>query len=275
MGAVGAGGPHLGSAEGQRPSHIEAAGAKASQKGKEEGFLENWFYIALAAAAALLLAAAIWKLLRRANPWSRAPYERQEYFLSPAEKAFYDVLDALVGEDVVICPKPAVREVLRVRGNVRRDRQKYFNWISQKHVDFVLCDRETMQILCAVELDDSSHERADRRQRDAFMDKAFRKAKLPLFHIPCRKSYGAKELNELCSFLCQDLLVLEDEEEGPACPAGTTRSAGTTHSALPLCPDCGVPMVLRTASRGPHQGERFYGCPNFPRCRRTRPYRGE
>jgi len=271
----------LGSAEGQRPSHIEAAGAKAPQKGKEEGFLENWFYIALAAAAALLLAAAIWKLLRRANPWSRAPYERQEYFLSPAEKAFYDVLDALVGEDVVICPKPAVREVLRVRGNVRRDRQKYFNWISQKHVDFVLCDRETMQILCAVELDDSSHERADRRQRDAFMDKAFRKAKLPLFHIPCRKSYGAKELNELCSFLCQDLLVLEDEEEGPACPAGTTRSAGmtcsagTTRSALPLCPDCGVPMVLRTASRGPHQGEQFYGCPNFPRCRRTRPYRGE
>ena len=240
--------------------------------------MEKWFYVALAAAAALLLAAAIWKLLRRANPWSRAPYERQEYFLSPAEKAFYDVLDALVGEDVVICPKPAVREVLRVRGNVRRDRQKYFNWISQKHVDFVLCDRETMQILCAVELDDSSHERADRRQRDAFMDKAFRKAKLPLFHIPCRKSYGAKELNELCSFLCQDLLVLEEGttcSAGTICSAGTTRSAGTTCSALPLCPDCGVPMVLRTASRGPHQGEQFNGCPNFPRCRRTRPYRGE
>ena len=245
-----------------RSALLVAAGTKAPQKGKEEGFLENWFYIALAAAAALLLAAAIWKLLRRANPWSRAPYERQAYFLSPAEKAFYDVLDALVGEDVVICPKPAVREVLRVRGNIRRDRQKYFNWISQKHVDFVLCDRETMQILCAVELDDSSHERADRRQRDAFMDKAFRKAKLPLFHIPCRKSYGAKELNELCSFLCQDLLVLEDDE-------------GPDKQAPPLCPDCGVPMVLRTASRGPHQGEQFYGCPNFPRCRRTRPYRGE
>ena len=39
------------------------------------------------------------------------------------------------------------------------DRLKYFNWISQKHVDFVLCDKDTMQILCAVELDDRSHER--------------------------------------------------------------------------------------------------------------------
>ena len=84
--------------------------------------MENWFYIALAAAAALLLAAAIWKLLRRANPWSRAPYERQEYFLSTAEKALYDVLDALVGEDVVICPTPAVRGVRRVRGSTRRVR---------------------------------------------------------------------------------------------------------------------------------------------------------
>ena len=34
-------------------------------------------------------------------------------FSAPPEKAFYDVLDELVGEDVVICPKPAVREVLR------------------------------------------------------------------------------------------------------------------------------------------------------------------
>ena len=105
----------------------------------------------------------LWRVLRRANPWSCTPYEQQDAFLSPAELAFYQVLDQLVGEDIAICPKPAVREILRVRPQVRRDRQKYFNWISQKHVDFVLCDRATMQVLCAVELDDSSHRRSDRR----------------------------------------------------------------------------------------------------------------
>jgi len=116
-----------------------------------------------------------------------------------------------------------------------------------------------MQILCAVELDDRSHERSDRQQRDAFLDKAFKKAKLPLFHIPCKKSYGAKELNELCRFLCSDMLELSDEEE---------------FEEVPICPDCGIPMVLRTASRGEHKGQQFYGCPNFPECRQTRPYRG-
>ena len=180
----------------------------------------------------------LWRALRRANPWSRTPYEQQEAFLSPAELAFYQVLDQLVGEDIAICPKPAVREILRVRPQVRRDRQKYFNWISQKHVDFVLCDRATMQVLCAVELDDSSHQRSDRRQRDAFMDKAFRKAKLPLFHIPCKRSYGARELGE----------------------------------EVPICPDCGIEMVLRTAQKGAYAGRQFYGCPNFPQCRQTMPY---
>lgn len=197
---------------------------------------------------------AVSRKFRRANPWGKTPYERQEYFLSPAEKQFYDVLQELVGEEITICPKPSVREVLRVRDDVKRDRLKYFNWISQKHVDFVLCDRETMQILCAVELDDRTHERSDRRQRDAFLDKAFAKAGLPLFHIPCKQNYGAKELNPLYRFLCQDLLELSEEED-----------------QAPLCPDCGVPMVVRTVSQGPRKGQQFYGCPNFPRCRRTRP----
>lgn len=204
----------------------------------------------------LVLLYALYRKFRRANPWGRTPYERQEYFLSPAEKRFYDILQELVGEEITICPKPSVREVLRVRSDVKRDRLKYFNWISQKHVDFVLCDRETMQILCAVELDDRSHERSDRKQRDTFLDKAFHKAGLPLFHIPCRQSYEAKDLNELYRFLCQDLLELSDVREEPQ---------------TPLCPACGVPMVVRTVSQGPRQGQRFYGCPNFPNCRQTRP----
>lgn len=34
-----------------------------------------------------------------------------------------------------------------------------------------------------------------------------------------------------------------------------------------LCPKCGKPMVLRTASRGTNQGKQFWGCSGFPKCR--------
>lgn len=40
---------------------------------------------------------------------------------------------------------------------------------------------------------------------------------------------------------------------------------------IPQCPKCGVPMVLRTARRGDRAGSQFYGCPNYPHCRQTRP----
>lgn len=44
-------------------------------------------------------------------------------------------------------------------------------------------------------------------------------------------------------------------------------STANTAAAAPICPRCGVAMVLRTAKQGPNAGNQFYGCPNFPRCR--------
>lgn len=38
-----------------------------------------------------------------------------------------------------------------------------------------------------------------------------------------------------------------------------------------LCPTCGQPMVLRTASRSNNQGQQFWGCSEFPKCRTTKP----
>jgi restriction system protein len=38
------------------------------------------------------------------------------------------------------------------------------------------------------------------------------------------------------------------------------------------CPLCGKEMVLRTAKKGPKAGERFWGCPAFPKCRGTKIY---
>jgi hypothetical protein len=34
-----------------------------------------------------------------------------------------------------------------------------------------------------------------------------------------------------------------------------------------FCPKCGQQMQLRTAKKGPHTGDDFWGCSSFPRCR--------
>jgi restriction system protein len=40
------------------------------------------------------------------------------------------------------------------------------------------------------------------------------------------------------------------------------------------CPECGSEMVLRTAQKGPHPGQQFWGCSTFPKCRAIKPYQG-
>lgn len=41
--------------------------------------------------------------------------------------------------------------------------------------------------------------------------------------------------------------------------------------AAPVCPQCGQPMALRTARKGPNAGAQFWGCTAYPDCRATRP----
>ncbi|MCD8050192.1 MAG: NERD domain-containing protein [Clostridiales bacterium] len=49
----------------------------------------------------------------------------------------------------------------------------------------------------------------------------------------------------------------------------TRWEAGNGESQLPpeICPRCGGKLVLKTATRGAHAGENFWGCSNYPKCR--------
>jgi hypothetical protein len=60
---------------------------------------------------------------------------------------------------------------------------------------FLLVEPETMQPLVVIELDDSCHNRSDRRKRDQFVDQVFARADLPLLHIRVKRSYQADELS--------------------------------------------------------------------------------
>ena len=132
--------------------------------------------------------------------------------------------------------------------------------INRKHVDFVLCDPASLQPRCAIELDDASHQRPDRAERDAFVEAVFAGARLPLLRLPARRAYAAQELTARLQAVLQP---------GAAPPRAAAPSPG--EAPVPTCPKCGSPMLLRTAQHGREPGRQFYGCPNFPRCRQVRP----
>ncbi len=41
-------------------------------------------------------------------------------------------------------------------------------------------------------------------------------------------------------------------------------------SNIPICPNCLIPMKVRTATKGKYSGKQFYVCPNYPNCKEVR-----
>ncbi len=66
--------------------------------------------------------------------------------------------------------------------------------IARHHVDFVLCDYRTTEVIAAIELDDKSHAQPSRRRRDAFLDQALYTAGIPLVRIRAAAWYNAREV---------------------------------------------------------------------------------
>lgn len=47
----------------------------------------------------------------------------------------------------------------------------------------------------------------------------------------------------------------------------TAQENSTNQNINRICPRCGAELVLRTAKKGEHSGEQFYGCSRYPKCR--------
>ena len=124
------------------------------------------------------------------------PYKSRDSLLTKAEISFYHVLRQTVANEVIICPKVRLLDLVYIPRNTPNS-YTYINKVSAKHIDFVLCDPATMRPLVALELDDASHEAPDRRQRDAFVDVVFQTIHLPILHIPAKKGYAPPALRSL------------------------------------------------------------------------------
>ena len=104
------------------------------------------------------------------------PY-RMKYLLTQNEFNFYNRLKGITTPlNLQILTKIRLADLIEVDTNQinKKDYMKYFGKIKSKHIDFAICNE--MNIVALLELDDSSHNRADRQERDNFVNNALLKA---------------------------------------------------------------------------------------------------
>lgn len=123
------------------------------------------------------------------------PYATVPSVLTAAEQQFAKVLELAVDDQYRILAKIRLADVFRVTVPEKTSPWwKAFAWIQSKHFDFLLVDKETWQPKLAVELDDSTHFRSDRQQRDQLVNDICRVAGLPILRIPVRRRWSVQEL---------------------------------------------------------------------------------
>ena len=122
--------------------------------------------------------------------------EAVETLLTAAEQKFYEALDAAIDGRFVILSKVRVADLLIVSSANGTARYRVFRSIACKHVDFVLAEAENLHPIAAIELDDSSHQRADRRLRDQLLDDLFEKAAFPLLRFRTAATYNPRLIEE-------------------------------------------------------------------------------
>ncbi len=120
-------------------------------------------------------------------------YKRRNWFLTKAEHEFYDALVKVVGNDYIIFAQVHLPTLLEHKV-VGQNWNAAFRHVSQKSVDFVLCDKAYISPKLAIELDDKSHERPDRVDRDIEVERILKGAGLPLIRIQNHGTFNPQEL---------------------------------------------------------------------------------
>ena len=181
----------------------------------------------------------------------RLPYRLREPFLATTELALFRALQQMVGARYLICPKVALNDIFYiVRPN---ENVHFFNKFFRKHVDFLLCDPQTLTPAFGIEIV-RPISKNETRESDKFIEELFIDAGLPLVHVPSSQTYDPSDIVSLFQLAVTKI-------------GGTVSlRIDSASDSVPLCPVCGKMMVLRINRDGARSGKKYYGWMDSPRC---------
>lgn len=193
---------------------------------------------------------------------SEHPYRVRNHFITENELKFYNALKLAVGERAVIQAQIGLWAICEVPRSYK-DYTTAMNHVDRKRVDFLLCDPDSMMPIVAIEVNDRSHERRDRRERDAAVKSVLEEAGLPLLNVRADYAYDSGEVAErLAPYL--------PPVQGKANPQPSVMQKtvpNVVSDGPPSCPKCGSSMTIRVATSGPNKGKAYYVCSKRPACK--------
>lgn len=117
-------------------------------------------------------------------------YQKKEYILTQDELKFYKLMKYITDRNnLLIFTQVSLYQI------VKNKDFKDFNKIKSKSIDFVITDINTKIKIC-IELDDQTHIREDRQQRDIFINELFKQLEIKLIRIPVQSYYNMQDIEQ-------------------------------------------------------------------------------
>ena len=136
-----------------------------------------------------------WKAAQKKGRGAGHRFESLKALMSPGELKFFRALEEAVGSDYRVFSKVRLADIVQpAKTDNRSAWYSAFGVIKSKHVDFVVCDPDTLEFRLVVELDDKSHDRSDRAERDQKVDDILAQANIPILHFPAKATYSTEEI---------------------------------------------------------------------------------
>lgn len=155
--------------------------------------------VILSALAGLLVLGVLIRLLTKKpqGKATRSPYQKHTALFSPDDGDFYRALRAAVGEDFEVFGRIRVADIVLPKKGVSRDIiRAAFDPIAGRHFDFVLCDRNTLAVVCAIQLHDKINPARQTEHPDDALRPICESIALPFVRFHIKADYSAAEMRE-------------------------------------------------------------------------------
>ncbi len=120
------------------------------------------------------------------NEETQKQYQKAS-LLTERERNFYETIRLIADKhNFNVLTKIRLADIVTVSDDIEYKSSAWyseFNKISRKHIDFALADKHNLDIKLLIEIDDRTHQREDRIERDEFVDSVFKQANIPILHL--------------------------------------------------------------------------------------------
>ncbi|OGD69161.1 hypothetical protein A3E89_00975 [Candidatus Campbellbacteria bacterium RIFCSPHIGHO2_12_FULL_35_10] len=119
------------------------------------------------------------------DPNKSTPFYLRQRILDDREQALFINLKKQLENKYTVLSKVRIEDFVGVKNDNLKKNEHFGlrNRIKSRHVDFLICDLNTTRPLLAIELDGTSHNRYDRKERDNMLNRIYKDINLRYIHI--------------------------------------------------------------------------------------------